>query len=137
LVELSRYQDDMLVKRKQIFDAYSAAFAKETWAETPLYETNDKISSYHVYMLGIKDITEERRNEIMQRIFQQEVSVNVHFIPLPKMSFYKKMGYKMADYPNSYLRYSQEISLPVYYDLTMEDVETVVNAVKNAVKIQK
>ena len=135
LVELSRYQDDMLVKRKQIFDAYSRAFETENWAEIPVYETYNKKSSYHVYMLGIKDVAEEQRNEIMQQIFQQEVSVNVHFIPLPMMSFYKKMGYKMVDYPNAYRRYSQEISLPVYYDLSEKDVETVVKAVKNAVRI--
>ena len=133
LVELSRYQDDMLAKRKQIFDAYSRAFETENWAEIPVYETKEKKTSYHVYMLGIKDVTEQQRNEIMQRIFQQEVSVNVHFIPLPMMSFYKKMGYKMEDYPNSYRRYSQEISLPVYYDLSEKDIETVMDAVKNAV----
>ena len=134
LVELSRYKDDMLVKRKQIFDAYSHAFEKETWAEIPVYETDDKKSSYHVYMLRVKNSTEPQRNEIMQGIFDRQISVNVHFIPLPMMSFYKKMGYDIKDYPQSYLRYSQEISLPVYYDLSEKNVETVVKAVKNAVK---
>ena len=133
LVELSRYKDDMLVKRKRIFDAYSRAFKQETWAEIPVYETKNKTSSYHVYMLGIKQITEQQRNTIMQRIFDRKVSVNVHFIPLPMMTFYKKMGYDIKEYPNSYLRYSQEISLPVYYDLSDEAVETVVCAVKDAV----
>jgi len=133
LVELARYKDDMLVKRKHIFDAYSQSFAKESWAEIPVYETKEKKSSYHVYMLRVKNITESQRNEIMQRIFEQEVSVNVHFIPLPMMSFYKGMGYDIKDYPNSYLRYSQEISLPVYYDLSEKDIETVIDAVRKAV----
>jgi len=133
LVELSRYQDDMLLKRKQIFDAYSRAFEKEEWAEIPVYETDDKKSSYHVYMLRVRNITEQQRNEIMQGIFNMQVSVNVHFIPLPMMSFYKKMGYDIKDYPLAYHRYSREISLPVYYDLSEKDIETVVNAVKNAI----
>jgi dTDP-4-amino-4,6-dideoxygalactose transaminase len=132
LVELSRYKDDMLIKRKQIFDAYSAAFENEIWADVPVYETEEKKSSYHVYMLRIKNSTERQRNEIIQRIFEQEVSVNVHFIPLPMMSFYKGMGYDINDYPNAYLRYSQEISLPVYYDLSGKDIETVIEAVKKS-----
>ena len=135
LVELSRYQDDMLLKRKQIFDAYSRAFEKEEWAEIPVYETDDKKSSYHVYMLRVRNITEQQRNEIMQQIFNRQVSVNVHFIPLPMMSFYKKMGYDIKDYPQAYSHYSQEISLPVYYDLSPKDIETVANTVKEAVNL--
>jgi dTDP-4-amino-4,6-dideoxygalactose transaminase len=133
LVELSRYKDDMLIKRKQIFDAYSAAFEKEIWAEVPVYETKEKKSSYHVYMLRIKNSTETQRNDIMQRIFEQEVSVNVHFIPLPMMSFYKGMGYDINNYPNAYRRYSQEISLPVYYNLSEKNIEAVIEAIKKSI----
>jgi len=134
LVELSRYKEDMLIKRKHIFDAYSQSFEKEKWAEVPVYETKNKKSSYHVYMLRIKEITEKQRNSIMQSVFDQEISVNVHFIPLPMMSFYKEAGYKIETYPQTYRCYSQEISLPVYYDLSEKDIQTVISAVKNAVK---
>jgi dTDP-4-amino-4,6-dideoxygalactose transaminase len=70
----------------------------------------------------------------MQSVFDQEISVNVHFIPLPMMSFYKEAGYKIETYPQTYRCYSQEISLPVYYDLSEKDIQTVISAVKNAVK---
>jgi dTDP-4-amino-4,6-dideoxygalactose transaminase len=83
--------------------------------------------------LRIKDITEEQRDKIIQKIFDKDVSVNVHFIPLPMMSFYKKLGYKMENYPNTYDNFSREISLPVYYDLTMEQVGIVTKAVKESV----
>ncbi len=133
LIELARYDNDMLVRRKTIFDLYTQLLSKQDFAIIPTYHTNDKISSYHVYPLRIKGITEEQRDEIMKYIFEQQVSVNVHFIPVPMMSFYKGMGYKIDDYPQSYKNYSCEISLPVYYDLTNEQVETVVNAVVYAV----
>ena len=68
----------------------------------------------------------------MQRIFEQEVSVNVHFIPLPMLTAYKKMGYKISDYPVTYDNYSREISLPVYYNLTDEQVQQVIQAVKGS-----
>jgi dTDP-4-amino-4,6-dideoxygalactose transaminase len=61
------------------------------------------------------------------------VSVNVHFQPLPLLSFYSGLGYKMSDYPQAYDNYKCEISLPVYYDLTDEQMQTVANAVKSSV----
>lgn len=61
------------------------------------------------------------------------VSVNVHFQPLPLLSFYKDLKYKMDDYPQSYNNYKCEISLPTYYDLSDENLKTVVNAVKTSV----
>jgi len=134
IVELQRYDDDMLARRKQIFDLYSKGFSDTDWAEIPPYETSEKISSYHVYLLRIKGINETQRNNIISRIFEKQVSVNVHFIPLPMLSFYKKEGYDINDYPLSYDNYSRVISLPVYYDLTNEQVETVIRAVKESVE---
>ncbi|MEI6348420.1 MAG: DegT/DnrJ/EryC1/StrS family aminotransferase [Bacteroidota bacterium] len=129
LIELERYDDDMLVRRKAIFDKYSELFSKHDFAIIPTYHTADKTSSYHVFLLRIKNATETQRDEIIKLIFEQQVSVNVHFIPLPMMTFYKEMGYKIDDYPQTYSNYSCEISLPVYYDLTDLQVETVVKAV--------
>jgi dTDP-4-amino-4,6-dideoxygalactose transaminase len=133
LVELARYDDDTLVKRKKIFDFYTAQFKGDARFVLPVYETEDKRTSYHVYTLRVKDASEEQRNEIIRRINAKEVSVNVHFQPLPLLSFYSGLGYKMSDYPQAYDNYKCEISLPVYYDLTDEQMRIVVNAVKEAV----
>ena len=134
LVELERYDSDMLVRRKQIFDAYADAFSAFPWAQVPVYESPDRRSSYHVFLLRIKEITEAQRDEVIREIFRREVSVNVHFVPLPMMTWYKKEGYAMTDYPVAYDNYSREISLPVYYDLTDEMVKTVIGAVAGAVE---
>ena len=61
------------------------------------------------------------------------MSVNVHFIPLPLLSYYKAQGYRIENFPNTYKQYSREISLPVYYDLADAQVDEVVAAVKAAV----
>lgn len=132
LVELERYENDMLVRRKAIFDAYTAAFSKNRRFQIPVYETPEKCSSYHVYPLRIVGAMEYERDRIMTDIFAKEVAVNVHFIPLPMFTLYKKLGYKMEDYPVAYENYSREISLPVYYNLSDEDVQTVISAVIEA-----
>ena len=134
IVELERYDEDMLVKRKHIFDLYSKAFATKDWAVIPPYETADKISSCHVFLLRIKGIDEAERNIIISKVYEKQVSVNVHFIPLPLLSFYKNSGYSIDDYPVSYDNFSRVISLPVYYDLRDDQVQTVIQAVTESVE---
>ncbi len=132
LVELSRYQEN-LDRRRAIFEQYDQAFANEGWAITPLYANDQKKTSYHLYLLRVQGATEDQRDEIIQEIFEQDVSVNVHFQPLPILTAYKKRGYRMDAYPQAYENYANEISLPVYFDLTDEQVMRVSEAVKNAV----
>lgn len=134
LVELERYDEDTLVQRRRIFERYSNAFSGKSWAQLPVYERDGSVSSFHVYPLRIKGITEEQRDAIIQKIFDQDVSVNVHFIPVPMMSFYKSLGYDIHDYPVSYDNYAREISLPVFYTLTDEQVDMVAQAVIEAVE---
>ena len=124
----------MLVRRKHIFDRYAAAFSKYPWAILPVYETADRRSSYHVFLLRFKGISEGQRDRIISEIFSREVAVNVHFVPLPMMTYYKNAGYRIEDYPVAFENYSREISLPVYYDLTDEMVDTVVLAVVDSVQ---
>ena len=133
LVELERYQEN-LDRRKKIFELYDTAFKEETWALIPLHTTIEKITSYHLYQLRINGITENLRDKIMQEIFNQDVSVNVHFLPLPTLTAYKNYGFNINDYPETWNKYQNEISLPVYFDLTDEQVQTVIKAVVSSVE---
>lgn len=129
LVELGRYEHDMLVRRREIFELYAEILSNHDFAIIPPYETADKTSSYHVFALRLKNVDENQRDQIMQGIFDRKVTVNVHFIPLPMMTFYKQLGYSIVDYPNTYKNFACEISLPVYYTLTNQQVERVANSV--------
>jgi dTDP-4-amino-4,6-dideoxygalactose transaminase len=132
LVEIDRYEET-LAKRKAIFDYYSERLKPHKWANIPVYETETKKSSYHLYLLRIIDCTEEQRNTIIQKISEKEVAVNVHYLPIPMLSFYKNLGYDIKDYPNTFNNYKGEISLPVWYNLTEEQMEFVISTVINAV----
>ena len=65
-------------------------------------------------------------------ISQSEVAVNVHFVPLPMLSYYQSLGYDINDYPNAYRHYIHEISLPVYPQLDDEKVRFVIKTVVEA-----
>ena len=121
LAQIRQYEN-LLQERKRVFNTYAKAFANSDWAITPPATSGIKESSYHVYALRIKGITEEQRDAIIQEISKNEVAVNVHFIPMPMLTLFKGMGYDIKDYPQAYKNYAHEISLPVYPQLTEEEV---------------
>lgn len=134
LVELDRYESDMLPKRRWIFEQYNKEFEGVEWAQLPVFETNEKLSSFHIYMLRVKGVTEHQRDLMMDFIATQKVAVNVHFQPLPLLTAYKTLGYSISDFPVSFEQYSREITLPVFYDITSEQIKRVADAVKLAYK---
>lgn len=133
LIELNRYQEN-LGRREAIFEKYNSAFASYAWAQLPPSTNENKISSFHLYQLRINNCTEAQRDAIIQEIFEHDVAVNVHFQPLPLLTAYKNLGYQITDYPQAFDSYSREISLPVYFDLTDEQVNTVISAVLASVE---
>lgn len=134
LVELDRYDSETLPRRREIMMAYDQAFSANDWAICPPIENENKISSYHLYMLRIRGVSEEQRDQIIQEIFEREVSVNVHFQPLPLFTAYQSRGFNMDDYPVAFQNYQGEISLPVYYDLNPNMQSQVIQAVVDSVE---
>ncbi|MBS1583660.1 MAG: DegT/DnrJ/EryC1/StrS family aminotransferase [Bacteroidetes bacterium] len=132
LIELERYDIETLPRRRAICERYQAAFAGDDRFVPPALADGERQGSYHLYMLRVAQATEAQRDAIIAAIAERGVSVNVHFIPMPMLSYYKELGYAIADYPNTYRHYSREISLPVYFDLTDAQVDEVVKAVKDA-----
>jgi dTDP-4-amino-4,6-dideoxygalactose transaminase len=132
LAQIKKY-DYLLSERKRVFERYSNAFSKCKWALLPPQDTSDKQSSYHLYALRIKSITEHQRDKIIEEITTYGVAVNVHFIPMPMLSLFKDIGYSIDNFPISYKNYCGEISLPIYPQLTIEQVDYVINSVISSV----
>ena len=136
LAQIREYEN-LLRERKRVFNIYTKAFADCDWAITPPSVSGIKESSYHIYALRIKGITEEQRDAIIQEISKDEVAVNVHFIPMPMLTLFKGLGYDIKNYPNAYNNYAHEISLPIYPQLSEEKVlfvaQTVIKAYKNII----
>jgi dTDP-4-amino-4,6-dideoxygalactose transaminase len=130
LSQMRKY-DKILARRKEIFNFYKAELSKYDLFQIPAYEDSNRISSYHVFLLRLNSKDKNKRDEIIQGMYDNGVAVNIHFKPVPMMSYYKKKGYDIADYPIAYNNYIREISLPVYYTLTNENLKTVVNTLKS------
>jgi dTDP-4-amino-4,6-dideoxygalactose transaminase len=135
LAQIRKYDDFMLAERRRVFNTYSSAFKNHGWAVPPPFEKEGCQSSFHLYPLFIKNISDQQRDSIIDNITAQGVSVNVHFIPMPMLTVFKNAGYNISDYPKSYALYSGEISLPVYPQLSNDQCQYVINAVIKAVNM--
>lgn len=134
LAQMRQYPE-LLSARKRIFNTYNLAFMELPWAIIPPSIKEGKESSYHLYALRIKDINERQRDAIINEISNKNVCVNVHFIPLPMLTLFKNKGYDIKNHPHSYKNYSCEISLPLYPQLTEDEVSFVIKTVKEAYEI--
>jgi dTDP-4-amino-4,6-dideoxygalactose transaminase len=123
---------ELMTKRKVIANYYQKSFSKFDWAILPSQINEIKESSYHVYPLRIRDITEAQRDQIILEISKFDIATNVHYIPLPMFTFFKEIGYDMINYPKAMENFCCEISLPIYPQLTTIEVDFVVDVVKGS-----
>lgn len=132
--QMGTYMSHMLPKRIEIFEAYNRLFSTRDWAILPPYRSNLKQSSCHIFALRIAGISEEQRDQIISEISRYDIAVNVHFKPLPLLTLFKSMGYEMKDFPHAYDQYKNEISLPIYPQLTEEHVAYIFKIVSESVE---
>lgn len=128
LAQLKRY-DMLLARRKEIINKYNHAFKNLNVQVLEHYNENRQ-SSGHLYLMRILGKNEEERNKLINKLAEHGITTNVHYKPLPMMTAYKNLGYDIKDYPNAYDMYKNEITLPLHTLLTDEDVEYVIEKVK-------
>lgn len=88
--------------------------------------TDSHDSSGHLYITRVPGINLEQRQEIIVKMAEVGIACNVHYKPLPMMTAYRNLGFDIADYPNAYDRFVNEITLPLHTKLTDEEVEYIV-----------
>lgn len=129
LAQIKKYNEVLLVERERVARRYHAFFSKYPFFQLPLLEDSDRKSCFHLYALRINSITEDQRDLIIENVTTTGVSVNVHFIPMPMLTVFKDRGYKIENYPMAYNNYAREISLPIYPQLTNEEVDYICNSI--------
>lgn len=134
LVQIKMYNSNLLKSRERIFHIYNNTLKKKSWAILPPYESENAKSSFHLYALRIRDCSEEQRDQIIEKITEQGVAVNVHFQPLSKLTLFKDLGYENSKYPQANKNYACEISLPIYPQLTTEQLDYILKTVISSVE---
>ena len=130
LGQLSRYED-LLNYRKSIINRYDELFKDVEGVEVLNHYDNENISSGHLYLVRLVGKDEDFRNEIITKMAETGIATNVHYKPLPMLTAYKNLGFKIEDYPNAFDMYKNEITLPLNTLISLEQVEYVVNNLKD------
>lgn len=133
LKQLERYPS-LLARRMEIIGKYDLV-CDEIGIDHLDHFKGDMVSSGHLYLIRIPKITEVQRNQIILEMAKLGVSTNVHYKPLPMMTAYKNLGWRIEDFPNSYDYYHNLITLPLHTKLSNEDVNYVCKCLNESIKI--
>ena len=125
LAQFKRYPN-MLRRRHDIIRKYNDALKGHN-VQTLIHVGDDHTSSGHLYLVRLLDCDVEQRNRIIEQMAERGIACNVHYKPLPMMTAYKALGFDIANYPNAYNQYRNEVTLPLHTRLTDEDVEYVIS----------
>lgn len=116
-------------RRKEIVAKYNEAFAKlpQIVVQKEIPESD---TTRHLYILRLDpDRLKIDRKRFFEALAAENVCCNVHYIPTYYFPYYEKLGYKRGLCPNAEKLYAEIISLPLYYAMSDEDVESVIEAV--------
>ena len=132
LRQLDRYLG-MLDRRATMIKRYDRA-CEELGISHMVHHVKGMDSSNHLYLIRIPGIDVEKRNRIIEKMAEAGVATNVHYKPMPMMTAYMALGWKIEDFPNTYDYYHNLITLPLHTLLSDEDVEYVCEVLKETVK---
>ena len=88
----------------------------------------------HLYLLqfNLEMLTCGRR-ELFDALKAEGVGVNVHYIPTYTFPYYRQLGYEPGLCPNAERLYERIVSIPLFYSLTDEQQEQVIEAVRKVI----
>jgi dTDP-4-amino-4,6-dideoxygalactose transaminase len=123
-----RKQEMLRDKRANIATKYNEAFKDNKNIFLP-YVKDDRETSWHLYVIKI-----DNRDEVIEKLKENGIGCSVHFIPIHKHTYYKnRYGYKNEEYPIANDVFDKSLSLPIYPDMSDEEIKFVIKNVLDIV----
>lgn len=121
--------DDFVAYRQSLAYRYN-----ELLQDLPLvrpWQHPDSHSSWHLYVIRLQlGKINKTHQDVFSELRKDGIGVNLHYIPVHTQPYYQKMGFRWGDFPQAETYYGEALSLPLYYGLTLEDQETIVNSLR-------
>ena len=125
--------DEFVLKRHILQEKYDILFASLPIIRP--YQNQDSYSALHLYPIQIDlDNNTKSRKQIFIELREKGIGVNVHYIPIHTQPYYKNLGFKEGDFPNSEYYYSRAISLPLFHAMSLNQQDEVFNALKSVLR---
>lgn len=121
-------------RRKEIVSLYDEAFSHvpEIFVQ---HEIPQSDTCRHLYIIQLKlDMLRVDRKQVFEALNAENICCNVHYIPVYTFPYYEKLGYKKGNCPNAEKMYEGIISIPLFYSMTNNDVQDVIDAIKKVIK---
>ena len=97
-------------------------------------QSKNTYSSYHLFIIRVASTDSNSRKNLFDKLRNNGIFVNVHYIPIYKQPYYKKLGYKNLKNTETY--YSQAISIPIYPYLKKSELKKIVSVIKSEQNFQ-
>ena len=124
--------DKFVARRNMLAERYNNALK-----DLPLLlpgQSPEVYSAYHLYVIQLKlDELVKSRKEVFGELISAGINVNVHYIPVHTQPYYRNLGFNEGDFPQAEKYYAGAITLPLYYGLSEEDQDYVINKVNEVV----
>jgi perosamine synthetase len=128
-----RKLDLFLSRRRNLVKAYDAAFADCRHCRPAQLVGRDE-SGHHLYVLRIDfDDIGLSRAHLFQEMRRRQINPQVHYIPVPAHPYYRALGFHPEDYPNAQHYYREALTIPLFYDLTDDEQNHVIAAIRELV----
>lgn len=135
LHQLARVEQNWL-KRQAIWNRYMQAF-EDLPIELPAPIEAETRHAYHLFQILIDEQrTGISRDSVLDAMTARKIGVGVHYLSMPEHPYYQRtFGWRVGDYPHAYRVGQQTMSIPISPKMTEQDVEDVIEAVRDILRI--
>lgn len=121
-------------RRQEIVQRYNEAFSGLE-AITLQHEIPESDTARHLYILrlNLKQLNADRQ-AVFEALAAENIGLQVHYIPVYYHPYYQRLGYKKGICPNAEALYKEIITIPLFYSMTDDDVESVISGVKKVIE---
>ncbi len=122
--------DRFVSHRKELAERYNDLLAALPLTIPQISHEND--SAYHLYVVRL-DFSQIKKikKDIFNAVKDNNIILNVHYIPIHSQLYYRKSGFRVGQFPESEKYYNEAVTLPLYPDLTREEQDHVINTLKS------
>ena len=121
-----------IVKREEISQIYNRELS--SLPLTIPQQKNYITSSRHLYIIRINNkLSRLDHSTVFHELRKLNILVNLHYIPIHLQPYYQNLGFHEGDFPNAENFYKEAISLPIYYQLTKDKQNFVIESIKKLI----
>lgn len=125
--------DVFISRRKMLAQRYNTLLEK-----LPVvlpWQHADTVSAWHLYVVRVRlEEVAKTRKEIFNAMRKAGIGVNVHYIPIHLQPYYRRLGFRLGDFPEAESYYQEAVSLPMFSKLSEDEQNLVIAELENALQ---